>query len=314
MNYYLRVVPTQHGPQTHIWKFSDDVAERVGISNPEQGVGTYFKADPGETIWDAIRRMTPWFDLGDPCPFHKCTLRPGEYYPRMARPNAEHPAETTGRNPGAQSEANFMAIARGQLTALTRQLDRICQTVPPTEQTFSTFGHDIRNLLILACTEVESRWRGILIANEVKTKHFTTKNYVALREAMKLDEYAVDFPNYPWLIPLKPFEGWGRTGKPTRDLPWYDAYNGVKHNRETEFKRATLRHVFEAVTGCAIMMAAQFGLPEGLGRSAERDSFFHFSAVPDWRLSEHYIYSYGERPGDWGAVPFKFKFGPPEQR
>ena len=95
-----------------------------------------------------------------------------------------------------------------QLTVLTRQLDRICQTVQPTEETFGALGHDIRNLLILACTEVESHWRGVLVANGVSKDRFTTQDYVAQREAMRLDEYAIDFPNYPWLAPLEPFEGW----------------------------------------------------------------------------------------------------------
>jgi hypothetical protein len=71
--------------------------------------------------------------------------------------------------------------------------------------------------------------------------------YVVLRDAMKLDEYAITFPAYPWLEAIVPFKGWGSTTKPSRDLPWYDAYNAVKHNREKEFERATLQHAFSAV-------------------------------------------------------------------
>lgn len=74
-----------------------------------------------------------------------------------------------------------------------------------------------------------------------------------------------------------------------------------------EFERATLCHTFEAVTACAIMMAAQFGLLEELGQRSELQAFCHVSAVPAWPLSEVYIYPYGEQPGDWMPVPFGFK-------
>jgi len=60
---------------------------------------------------------------------------------------------------------------------------------------------------------------------------------------MKLDQFAVVFPNYPWLPPFKPFNGWGATGKPTQELAWYDDYNATKHDRESAFERATLCRV-----------------------------------------------------------------------
>jgi hypothetical protein len=307
MSYYIRVVSTESGSSTQVWKIDDCVAVRVGITNPERGVGTYFKAEAGETIWEAIRRMTPWFEPDGQCPFHKAVLQAGEFHPRMARPIDQHPNEAPGWSPGARTEANAIAIARSQLTVLTRQLDRICQTVQSTPDTFIAFGHDIRNLLILACTEVESHWRGVLVANGVKGDRFTTREYVALKEAMRLDEYDVAFPNYPWLAPVKPFAGWGGTGSPTRELKWYDAYNAVKHNREAEFERATLGHAFDAVSACAIMMVAQFGLAAGLGQHSEVQAFFDFSRLPSWPLSGVYIYPYGEGRSDWSAVPFPFK-------
>lgn len=307
MSYYLRSLATQNGSSAQVWKITDESAVRVGISNAEGGLGTWFKPEFGETIWDALRRQTPWFEPEGQCPFHKMVRKPGEFYPRIARPIDQHPGEAPGLNPGARHEAAVIAIARGQLTALTRQLDRICQTVQPTPGTFTTFGHDIRNLLILACTEVESHWRGVMLANGVKKDRLNTMDYVALKDAMRLDEYAVDFPNYPWLAPISPFAGWGSTGRPTRELGWYYAYNAVKHNREAEFERATLGHAFDAVTACAIMMASQFGIPCGLGQRSETQAFFRFSGVPTWPLSEIYIYPYGDGTSEWTGVPFPFK-------
>jgi len=298
-SYYLRQCPAQSGQATEVWKIDDDSAFRIGITGP-----TIFRADDGKTIWETLALKTGWFGPNGESPFHDATLRPGQFYPRMARPIDQHPGEAPGWSPGAKTDTNYIAIARGQLTALMRQLDRICQTVQPTDATYNTFGHDIRNLLILACTEVESHWRGVLVANGITKDRFTTADYVTLCPAMRLNEYAVDFPNYPWLPPVKPFEGWGTTGSPTRELKWYDAYNAVKHDRENEFSRATLRHAFEAVTACAIMIAAQFGKPHGLGQRTELQDFFHFTSVPTWPLSDVYIFPYGEESADWSAVNF----------
>ncbi|HTV67607.1 MAG TPA: hypothetical protein VMF90_03625 [Rhizobiaceae bacterium] len=306
MSCYLRVVQTETEPSTEAWDITDDEAVRIDVSNPKGGPGTYFKAESGETIWDAIRRMTPWFEPDGKCPFHKTRLNPGEYNRRIARPTEQHSNGAPDRNPGVQDEIDFVANMRGQLTVLVRQLSRICQTVQPVPANFSSFGHDVRNLLILACTEVESHWRGVLVANGKQGDRFTTLDYVLLKDAMHLDEYAVTFPNYPWLPSVKPFAGWGSTGAPTQELKWYDAYNAVKHNRETEFARATLGHAFDAVSACAIMLAAQFGLSDGLGERSEVRDFFAISA-PRWPWSEVYISPYGRGSEGWNAVPYPFR-------
>ncbi|NIJ49473.1 hypothetical protein [Rhizomicrobium electricum] len=285
MSYFIRTNITP--PQ--VWKIESDTAALLGVANPECCPGGYFKAQPGETIWDAIKRGTPWFEPAGENPFIPTHLEPGEYYPRMARPHGHGIGLWTSWCPDAEHHTNSIALARGQLAALTRQLDRICQTIHPSNKTFDTFGHDIRNLLILACTEVESHWRAVLIANNIRKDRYNTQDYVRLRRAMRLDEYAVSFPKYPWIEAMRPFSGWGNSSCPTQDLKWYDAYNAVKHARETEFERGTLRHVFEAISGCATMMAAQFAIQLELERRPEFESFFHFSEVPTWELSEIYL-------------------------
>lgn len=303
MSYYLRI--GQDGRPLGVWQFNDDVAIRIGVSNAEGGPGTYFKAEPGETIWSTIRQLTPWFEPDGRNPFHRIKLRPGEYYPRIARPSDQHPDEAQ-EEPGVHRETNVVAIARGQLTTLTRQLDRVCQTVQPVPSNFLTFGHDIRNLLILACTEVKSHWRGVLIANGMNKDRYSTHDYVLLQRAMKLDEYSVTFPNYPWLKNISPFVGWGTSGKPTQELKWYAAYNAVKHNREAEFEKATLLDAFEAVSACVVMMAAQFGLSNGLGQRSELQATYQFAALPSWPPSEIYIYPYEQPTPDWSPVLFDF--------
>ena len=86
-----------------------------------------------------------------------------------------------------------------------------------------------------------------------------TKDYVKLAAPMKLPEFAVDFPYYPWLSAIKPFERWVHTDSPSQGLGWYAAYNNVKHDRESKFAEATLHCAFQAISGCFVMLCAQYG-------------------------------------------------------
>jgi hypothetical protein len=305
MSYHLRF-PDGLPPQ--VWWIDDSEARRVGVGDPKEALGAYFKAEPGETIREAIfRGASGYFGPNGEWPFHKTNLGPGQFYPRISRPIDQHPLDGLGWNRSALIEPDVVAIARGQLSALTRQLERICQTVHPQGRTLETFGHDIRNLLILACTEVETHWRGVLIANGAAQagSRLNTSDYVKLNRAMRLDHYAVAFPTYPWLASVKPFDGWGSSGKPTQELAWYDAYNAAKHDRENAFERATLSRLFEAISACVITIVAQFGLPAGLGGS-ELQSFFQLVEMPKWPLAETYILPYESPTGEWTAVNFQF--------
>jgi hypothetical protein len=110
MGYYLRVVD---GAPLQPWKIDDNVAVRIGVTNPESGAGTYFKADPGETIWAAIRRQAPsWFGADGSCPFHQTVLRPGEFYPRIVRPIDQHPQDVVGWSHSGRTEGSVIAVAR----------------------------------------------------------------------------------------------------------------------------------------------------------------------------------------------------------
>lgn len=150
--------------------------------------------------------------------------------------------------------------------------------------TFSVYGHDIRNLLVLAATEVEMHCHGVLLANGARDRRFKMADYVVLAEVMKLPVYGVRFPAFPWLDVIRPFENWSAT----HSLPWWSAYNGVKHNREREFQRATLQHAFEAVSACIVLIFAQFGGAAGFGIEASLSHFYDLCEKPDWAEGECY--------------------------
>jgi hypothetical protein len=280
------------GLPRQIWRFDDQTATNISVTNPEMGAGTFFRADPGENIWNCIRRQTPWLDPGvTEGRFHPMTLGPGEFYPRIARPIAIAGSESRLWSPSLEAEKIYIASARGQLISLTRKLEIICQTVQPSERTLDVYGHEIRNLLILAATEAEMHWRGILVKNGSQDQRLNSKEYVKLVDPLKLSDYAITFYDFPDLQPIRPFAGW-LEADPTRSLGWYDAYHGVKHNREREFERGTLRHTFEAVCGCIALLVAQFG-PTVL--NVELSSLVTLE-LPSWPIGEMYLPSASPTP------------------
>ena len=132
MSYYFRA--DANGLMLGVWQIRGDIAVRIDVTGAEnRSPGTYFQAEPGETIWETIRRQaSAWFEPDGRCPFHKMNISPGEYYHRMERPTYHQ--DGVLYSPSVQHNENTIAIGRGQLTALTRHLDRICQTVQPTKE------------------------------------------------------------------------------------------------------------------------------------------------------------------------------------
>lgn len=292
MGFYIQV--DDEGKGIGVWQIVSARAKRI------DGAQVAHEAKDGIDALKWVRNKWPNTE------FHELKLAPGSYYRRMSRPSSSHPKESPGYNPDNVDNHNLIETSRGQLSALREQLERICRVVHPSEKTFTTFGHDIRNLLILASTEVEAHFKGVLKANGSRAD--STKDYVKLSAAMKLGDYAIDFPFYPWLPPMRPFENWVPSGRPTKDLKWYDAYNAVKHDRETQFELSTLENAFLAVSGVVVMMAAQFGSVYGLRQRSRLTDFFRLNAAPTWHPSEVYTHVRTDEPSLVFTTPMNYPF------
>jgi hypothetical protein len=282
MPYFIRSMRPHNSDE--IWFIDESIAYDAFADRTH--LAREFRARDGETALDRMRAETPW--LNDSNPFHQTSLDLGQFYRRIARPLFGGQESTRLWCPSLHLEPTVVASSQGQALSLLRLLQRVCQTVQPGPKTFGAFGHDIRNLLILACTEVETHWRGVLVANGAQRKTFTTNDYVKLVDILRLRDFAVSFPAFPSLEPMRPFENWGLTDKPTADLTWYADYNAVKHNREEEFERANLLCAFQALSAVAVMLVAQYG-KWGLGHQTELSQFFIMRDVPEWPQSDVYI-------------------------
>jgi hypothetical protein len=307
LTYYVREAQGLDQTALEIWKITDDEAIRLGS---QEGGLWHYRRLTDETIWEAIRRQGAWQRPDGSLPIHKLKVAPGHYFPRIARsiiPGPSSFAKQRSWQPSLADNENAIAGANVQLSTLVRQVERVCETVHPEEPNLEAYGYDIRNLLILACTEVESHWRAVLKANGVSKDRWTTRDYVGLKDAMKLNEFEVSFPDYPWIKPVAPFKSWDERNA-TQTLLWYDAYNAAKHDRESELKRATLRLAFDAVAACAIMIVAQFGEIFGfdLGTSGRPRTFFWIRSGPVWDLADHYAEAFESGNDKWTSVNYPF--------
>lgn len=284
-DYYVRVVDDGLSITEDFWSVEEAVAHRHIV--PSQ-IGTHY-ADPGEEMIATLQKRFP---VGQ---FHKLRLAPGEYFPRMARPSSIRPEASPGYNPDQSAAArNARTTSTGQLHALIHELQQICRVVHPIKDNCHAYGHDIRNIIIIASTEVEAQWKNILKANGKKGG--STRDYVKLSLPMKLGEYRVALPWYPWLDPIAPFENWVRSDSPTKCLPWYDGYNNIKHDRENNFDQATLLNALNSVTGCFVMLCAQYGWDIAKSGEAAADAFFRLIDAPKWEPSEIYVPPYDTMP------------------
>jgi hypothetical protein len=175
-----------------------------------------------------------------------------------------------------------------QLSTLIELLNNIFRTVYPCTDNYNSFGFDIRNLIILACTEFESQIVGILKENEIrpKQKFYKTIDYVKLKDTLKLAEYEISFTRYPDLPHISPFTDWDKSNS-TNSLDWYYNYNAIKHDRENNFNKGKLLDVINAITASYIIIIAQYGELPIINEIL--NDYFKIEKYPQWNENEKLI-------------------------
>jgi hypothetical protein len=201
----------------------------------------------------------------DPSPAESPS-EPGIRFRRIWRPPS---AGVIRNDPGLNEKLDESFVA---LRILLKKLEELFETIEPTPSNLQTYGLKIRDVLLLACMEVESSWTAVLTENGYTSPsgRFTTNDYVRLYPPMTLDGYELSLQSYASYPSFTPFAGWD-VAQPTRSLGWYDAYNRTKHNRESHLSDATLGNAVSAVGAAVVMFHAQFGLNFGTGFADQKN-------------------------------------------
>lgn len=257
------------------------------------------------------------YPFGDPIDPHTITetvLDPGSYYPRIWRgrylPN--NPLSSHRHIPSGSHEHGHGGRAFNQtVVAASNLFDGLLdlfRVVEPVDANRGTYGHRIRDLLILSCTEIEANWRSILVANYPATPRarVSTNDYVKLVEPLFLFQWSANLVHYSDFSELSPFDGWN-SSHPTKSLPWYDAYNAVKHDREENFARATLEQLIASMGALHILISAQWG-PEVFEHWHDGyRSPFQLVRIPDCGMNRYFLPPVNcddSVPSEWKSVRY----------
>lgn len=172
---------------------------------------------------------------------------------------------------------------------ILKAFDEIANFVELDEINMNTYSHKIRELLILSCTEVEYLMKKLLIDNNYSTtrRYLNTIDYYNCKEILKLDGYSVELKKYKDLKVFKPFSNWSE-GATTETLPWYAAYNAVKHDRGGNFTQANLKNLMDSIAAIHILLEAQYGknIFNGFHSIIEDKSLFLTTTHPEWELKD----------------------------
>lgn len=176
-----------------------------------------------------------------------------------------------------------------QLELILDELKSVFKVVEPAQGNLNTYGNTIRNIIILSCTEIDSMMKKILKNNGIllDDKEYTTKQYFKLKEALRLVDYELQFKEFEHLGYFSPFSEW-ESKRPTQSLPWYDAYNKIKHDREANFQYANVKNALFSIAAYTILLIAQYGHDNSIWKE-HMQKFFSIIQTPSWSLEDFYV-------------------------
>lgn len=238
-------------------------------------------------------------------------------YYRIYRPGSLYPFISDTRNVD-----NMYTYVRA-FRLLEDDLLKLFTNVEPTNDNLKVYSHRLYELLLRASTEFETNAMQILTYNGYRRKkgNLNIEDYFKINEATKLSDYEVTCELWHPTKVFKPFQEWGDS----QPLSWYQDYNNVKHNRSSEFSKASLNNVMNAVTGVLAILYAQFdyfvitgpmasGTWSGLiitdgdyNEPMSSKSIFHVIR-PKWTEDEKYVFNWDEIKNSKDAFakyPFK---------
>ena len=246
----------------HVFLYESDDAYVTHVVEVQPSFKSYAgytdKATPQETLEQWANKRFGKYGLDS----SECEVV--VFYPRCFKPLPNYVSNI----PQAYEFIDAREQTLDAVKILIERTLKLFETIAPVPSHSKVYGHRIREILLLACMEVESAWTAILRANQYERQDksgntlpeslWKTSDYVKLQAPLKLEEFAVSFRRYPEWPKFHPFKSWNTT-RPTKSIPWYDAYNQTKHNRESAFDVAQLQYAVEAVGAALILTYVQFG-------------------------------------------------------
>ena len=225
-------------------------------------------------------------------------MKTGEFYPNIYRPVFSFKLQRChlihDGFPFGDVYDDLYIIDRDEYDDFIRQLEIIIdelldvfKVIAPTPNNFNCYGHAIRNIIFLACTEIDSMMKNALVKNGYckESAYCSIIDYRILNEALRLSEYELKFTDFDSIGTIRPFEEWiNKDGK----ISWYSDYNDIKHRRYECYEEANLRNAIYAILGYAAVMVSQYGKENNLW-NRKLGKIIKITNEPKWKLEEFYI-------------------------
>lgn len=211
----------------------------------------------------------------------KSSFPPGEYCKRINR-------NSLGLYDIFRREHSVIDEVRSYNNLMSSMND-IFNVVEPDNSNLHVYGHRIREVLTIACTEVEYLLLQILKENGYHASRYRTNDYIKALPVLKLDKYSVELIMHPSMGLFSPFSGWD-DNNPTKSLSWYSSYNATKHDRGTNFRHASLDAMINAVAAVHILLESQYG-----NRLFDKPMFSNYESSfrtknsPTWECNEIFV-------------------------
>ena len=230
-------------------------------------------------------------------------LLPGQFHPRIWRGiyDPKRPFEAYDKLDPQRVYGSIFNTSIVAAESLFFEVKELFRYVEPAEKNLASYGHRLRELHILLCTEIEACWSGVMKANERVGDRWKTPDYHWVCEPLRLRDWVVELKDYN--LKFMPFSGWS-LDQATRSIPWYEAYNKVKHDREANFECGSLRAVLESAAALHILQAAQFGPGIFDMIRGNRFSIFEVVQAPKFALGEIYYAYPVSRGGFDSPMPY----------
>lgn len=134
--------------------------------------------------------------------------------------------------------------------SLEEDLVRVARFLELTTANFSAYSIELARILLAAASEVDVVAKALCTHHcpDSKARNINTYKVELLEAYPLLPRTQVLLPRFG--LHLVPWQNWGTEGNPL----WWRAYNGVKHRRDTDFNRASLKNTLNAVAGLFVLL------------------------------------------------------------
>jgi hypothetical protein len=136
------------------------------------------------------------------------------------------------------------------LLSTEEDLLKLSRYVEFDKRNYNCFSVEMARLLMAAAAEVEVVCKQLCLAVNPASRASVINQYrdEIVRAFPMIPAFEVIIPRYG--LRLKPWANWRRPNKPPL---WWTAYNKTKHHRHTEYHKACLKNVLNAVSGLFVI-------------------------------------------------------------